>query len=196
MCRQFQTQKFFSERHKIEVKLFDFNFLPYPHSLELFLTQIIHSWHEVDEILFFDEWRFVVKNNWGYRAHGLGLCVDKKNDVGCRVSVDSFGIIDELVDFANYYSLELEVEDEIDGIEDLMMGVEAFWWSVVELGLNSRFQNLFYHFRRQLLLQLTKVSLRLGHTNYESGIGWVTFRDCSLYLVFIIVWFIFWSFLF
>ena len=82
-----------------------------------------------------------MQDDGGDGAHGLGFGVNEEDDTGCRISVNGFGIVDELVIFGDDGgSLKLEIEDEVDCVEDLIVSVKAFGgWEVVELVLDASF---------------------------------------------------------
>ncbi len=90
--------------------------------------------------------------DWGYGAHGLRLGIYKEKDIGCRISVDGFGVVNELVDFTTHgCGLELKVEGEVDCGEYLFVGVETFgWWDAIELVFDTSFEDLLQELGLQL----------------------------------------------
>lgn len=71
----------------------------------------------------------------------MGFRVDEEKNVGGWVCVDGLGIVDELVYFtAHARGLELEVENEVDRVEDFLVGVETLGAGyVIELVLDACF---------------------------------------------------------
>jgi hypothetical protein len=138
---QFETQQLVSKGNETKIKLLDFYLFINSHSFELFFTQVIDSRRKVNKVLFPDKGGLVVQDDGGNGAHGLGFGVNEEDDSGCGISVDGFGVVDKLINFRDDGgSLELEVEDEVDGVEDLIVSVKAFGgWEVVELVLDAGF---------------------------------------------------------
>ena len=85
-----------------------------------------------------------MQDDWGNCTHRLGFCVNEEDHIWGWVGVDGFGVIDELVNFGDYWGgLELEIEDKVNCVEDFLVGIQTFGWGeVFKLILNSGFENL------------------------------------------------------
>ena len=91
-----------------------------------------------------------MEDNRCYSAHRLGFCIDEKYNIRGLINIDSFRIVNELINLTSHYGLELEVEHEVDSVEDLLMCIQAFGRDVIELFLYPCFEDLLDQLRGNL----------------------------------------------